>query len=406
MSYGVKHYNHPSQFEPLLPRQGVEPLVLKTRQVVEGSAQLQRSLHPASLEQLKELVRSMNSYYSNLIEGQGTHPRNIERALRHDFSAKPAVAQRQRIAVAHIDAERDLEQQAQVGETTEGDLLKSEFLVKAHAALYSRLEERDRITKDGLVIAPGVIREQNVDVGQHVPPEHSAVPAFLKRMDEVYPTHMRGVDGLLIGIAAAHHRAAWVHPFADGNGRACRLQTQCALRPTSGGLWSVSRALARQRDAYYAQLADADQPRQGDLDGRANLSEKMLVEWCSFFIEACLDQVQFMTQMLDLDGLRERITALIAVRSSTPSTYPHYRKEVVLPLQHVLMCGPVSRGDFKQMTGLADRTAQQSIGQLLRDGVLKSKGPKGSVYMGFPLDTLNILFPNLYPEAATANLDN
>ena len=112
-----------------------------------------------------------------------------------------------------------------------------------------------------------------------------------------------------------------------------------------------------------------------------------------------------MARMLDLDGLRERITALIAVRSSTPSTYPHYRKELVLPLQHVLMCGPVSRGDFKQMSGLADRTAQQSIAQLLRDGLLKSGGPKGAVYMGFPLDALNILFPNLYPEAATTNLD-
>ena len=401
----MPHYTYPSQFEPLLPRHGVKPLVLQTRQVVEGSAQLRRSLHPASLDQLKELVRSMNSYYSNLIEGQGTHPSNIERALRQDFSAKPEIAQRQRIAVAHIAAERDLERQAQVGGMTEGDLLKTEFLVKAHATLYSRLEERDRITKDGRVIAPGVIREQNVEVGQHVPPDFASVPAFMNRMDEVYPTHMRGVDGLLIGIAAAHHRAAWVHPFGDGNGRACRLQTHCALRPTSDGLWSMSRAFARRRENYYAQLANADQPRQGDLDGRGNLSERTLVEWCSFFVEACLDQVQFMARMLDLDGLRERITALIAVRSSTPSTYPHYRKELVLPLQHVLMCGPVSRGDFKQMSGLADRTAQQSIAQLLRDGLLKSGGPKGAVYMGFPLDALNILFPNLYPEAATTNLD-
>lgn len=88
-----------------------------------------------------------------------------------------------------------------------------------------------------------------------------------------------------------------------------------------------------------------------------------------------------------------------------PSTYPHYRKELVLPLQHVLMCGPVSRGEFKKMSGLADRTAQQSVAQLLRDGLLRSDGLKGSVCMSFPLDALNILFPNLYPEAATTNLD-
>ena len=163
MSDHMPHYTHPNQFEPLVPRQGVDPLVLQTRQVVEGSAQLRRSLHPASLDQLRALVRSMNSYYSNLIEGQGTHPSNIERALRQDFSAKPEIAQRQRIAVAHIAAERDLERQARVGDMTEGDLLKTEFLIKAHATLYSRLEECDRITKDGRVIAPGVIRQQNVE---------------------------------------------------------------------------------------------------------------------------------------------------------------------------------------------------------------------------------------------------
>lgn len=395
---------HPSQFEPLLPQRGLGPLVADSRKVIEGSARLQGALHPASRAVLQELVRAMNSYYSNLIEGQGTHPRNIERALRSDFSALPDVARRQRIALAHIEAERELERDGLREGSFGGEVLRTSQLMKAHSALYSRLPEGDRTTEDGRIVQPGALRQVDVHAGAHVPPRHTALPAFLRRMDEVYPG-IAGMDGQLVGIAAAHHRAAWVHPFDDGNGRACRLQTHCALLPTSCGLWSVSRGLARRRDLYYAKLAGADQPRHGDLDGRGNLSERMLLEWCAFFIDVCVDQVQFMTQMLELDDLRGRVAALIAVRAAQPMQYPNYRAELVLPLQHVLIGGPVTRREFKQMTGLGARTAQHGLSQLLRDGLLRSDQAKGPVYIGFPLDTLNILFPDLYPEAATANTE-
>ncbi len=398
-------YSRPSQFEPLLPSRGMESLIARSREVLDASFALKRSLHPASLGPLRELVRAMNSYYSNRIEGQGTHPLNIERALRKDFSAKPETAQRQRIAVAHIAAERELEESMRADGLAEPDVLASGFLERAHAALYSRLDLADRTTKDGLVIQPGVLRDHEVKVGLHEAPAFAAVPAFLHRMDEVYPKAVAARDTLLIAVAAAHHRAAWVHPFGDGNGRALRLQTHCALLPASGGLWSPSRAFARNRDDYYRHLADADQPRRGDLDGRGNLSEKTLIAWCEYVIALCQDQVRFMGDMLDLDKLHGRVNALVAARASDPVTWLHYRNELALPLRHVLVAGPVSRGEFKRMTGLADRTAQRSLNRLVADGLLRSDGPKGAVSIGFPLDSLHILFPNLYPEAASANLE-
>jgi Fic family protein len=397
-------YSRPSQFEPLLPSRGLERLVARSREVLDASLELKRSLHPASLAPLRELVRAMNSYYSNRIEGQGTHPLNIERALRQDFSAKPETAQRQRIAVAHIAAERELEASMQGEGLAPQDVIAGGFLAKAHAALYRRLDAADRTTKDGLVIEPGVLRDHEVKVGLHEAPAFSAVPAFLARMDEVY-SKAASRDTSLVAIAAAHHRAAWVHPFGDGNGRAVRLQSHCALLPSSGGLWSVSRAFARNRDDYYRHLAEADQPRQGDLDGRGNLSEKSLVAWCDFFIAVCEDQVRFMSEMLDLDKLQARINALVAARAAQPATWLHYRPELSLALRHVLAAGPVSRGEFKQMTGLADRTAQRSLNRLVSDGLLRSEGAKGAVSIAFSLDSLNILFPNLYPEAASANLE-
>jgi len=52
----------------------------------------------------------MNSYYTNRIEGEHTRPHEIEQALRKDFSGDKNLAARQRLAVAHIEAEAEIEQ--------------------------------------------------------------------------------------------------------------------------------------------------------------------------------------------------------------------------------------------------------------------------------------------------------
>jgi Fic family protein len=390
----VSTYTQPHQFEPLLPQGGLDELALRTRQVVEASHQLQGSAHPATRQALQELVRSMNSYYSNRIEGQGTHPLNIDRALHQSFSDQPDVARRQRLALAHIQAERELETLC----SGEGQALGSAFLVRAHHSLYSRLGPEDRMTEEGHAIEPGVTRSADVTVYRHQPPTSDSVPRFLARADAVYARPW-GLDRLLVAIACAHHRLVWVHPFLDGNGRASRLQVHCALHRLTGGLWSVNRGLARKRDEYYRCLSAADMPRQGGLDGRGNLSERMLLQWCEFFIATCEDQAAFMAGMLDLAEMKKRLAALMLVRSQTDQR-GDYRPEAVLPLHHVWAAGPVGRGEFVQMTGLGERTGRKLLSRLLADGVLVSDSPKGEVRIGLPLDALHILLPNLYPEAA------
>jgi Fic family protein len=176
------------------------------------------------------------------------------------------------------------------------------------------------------------------------------------------------------------------------------------LKGLTASLWSVNRGLARRRDDYYRHLSEADMPRHGDYDGRGNLSERMLIAWCEFFISICKDQVDFMTRMLDLDDLKTRMAALITIRSHQHGK-TDYRSEAILPLQHVMALGPITRGEFVQMTGLGERTGRKVLAQLLADGLLQSDTPKGPVKIGFPLDTLGVLFPNLYPEAASSALD-
>lgn len=396
-STSVSQYTQAHQFEPLLPQRDLAPLRARSRAVIEQSWRLATAAHPDTIASLRELVREMNSYYSNRIEGQSTHPRNINRALRRDFSEQPDVARLQRVALAHIEAEKELEASlARQGVVP----LSAAFVQQAHAALYLRLDAADRLTAEGQPIEPGQLRTVQVAVGRHEPPPPEALTTFLQRFDQVY-TRPQSLEDTLLAASAAHQRMAWIHPFIDGNGRAARLQTHCALWPLSHGLWSVSRGLARNRDEYYARLDAADAPRQGDLDGRGNLSEAALRNWCDWFIGLCEDQVGFMARMFNLDEMKTRIQALITFRAAHDK---QIRREAVLPLYHLFLAGPTPRGEFLQMTGLGERTARSLLSRLIETGLVSSTGHVAPVRFAFPLDALQFLLPDLYPEAA-ARLD-
>ncbi len=389
----VAHYTQPHQIEPLLPQFRLAELRERTRAVVEHAYRLSGAAHPTTIAALRELVRNMNSYYSNRIEGQSTHPLNIEAALHKNFSDKPDVATLQRIALAHIEAEKELEQQVIAGERP----LTARFLVTAHAAFYSRLYSEDRTTPEGRVVAPGELRAEQVAVGRHEPPLWPAIPEFLARLEQAYSQTL-ALDDILVYVAAAHHRMAWVHPFLDGNGRAVRLQTHCALFPLSTGLWSMNRGLARNRERYYELLDAADNHRQGDLDGRGNLSEEALWEWCAWFVSIAEDQVSFMTRMLNLQEMKARITALISFRAQFDKGI---RIEAAAPLYFLFLAGSTPRGEFMQMTGLGERTASSLLSRLIETGLVKSFSRMAPVQVALPLDALQFLLPDLYPEAAT-----
>src|SRR5437773_10114944 len=82
----------PSAMEPLVlsdasrHRPALNDLALE---LAAASAGFRRSLPAGVLKALADLVRAMNCYYSNLIEGHSTHPVDIERAMKNDYSADP-----------------------------------------------------------------------------------------------------------------------------------------------------------------------------------------------------------------------------------------------------------------------------------------------------------------------------
>src|SRR5450631_1338786 len=74
--------------------------------LAQKSAGFRRSLPPSLLTSLAGLVRAMNCYYSNLIEGHDTHPVDIERALKNDYSKDPRKRDLQLEAKAHINVQK------------------------------------------------------------------------------------------------------------------------------------------------------------------------------------------------------------------------------------------------------------------------------------------------------------
>lgn len=202
--------------------------------------------------------------------------------------------------------------------------------------------------------------------------------------------------GRILSIPAAHHRFNYIHPFPDGNGRVSRLMSH-AMAHRSGiaahGLWSISRGLARgltSRKDYKTQMDHADTPRQGDLDGRGNLSERALVDFTLWFLRVCVDQLTFMSGLFELDTLAGRLRIYAARNDLKP--------EAGRLLEKALMRGAFERGDASRITSLPDRTARRLFKDVTELGLLASDTPKGPVSLRFPAASLDTLFPTLFPQ--------
>ena len=389
-------YDAPHQFEPLLPAPAKqEALLAKAHDLARAATQL-AGLPVAG--ELRGLLRGMNSYYTNRIEGQHTRPLEIEQALARNFSDNKELAARQRLAVAHIDAEAAIEQRYS-GESGARQLYAAAAVRDIHRELFSRLPPDDLVTSEGETVVPGELRRREVQVGRHVAPAHTSLPALLERWGQFYGAIRRG-EAALLALAAAHQRLSWVHPFIDGNGRVMRLHSHAVLSALgyTNGLWSPLRGFARSVDQYYARLADADSPRQGDLDGRGNLSEQFLVAWIDYVLDVCLDQVKFMGGLLDISAMERRIAACLTFEEESQRS--GVRREVLRPLHYLFLTGgELERGEFKTMTGLGERTAVSALSALIRRGLLKSDTPQGKVRFALPLHALRFYFPALWPEA-------
>ncbi|ANT62953.1 hypothetical protein AYJ57_20980 (plasmid) [Salipiger sp. CCB-MM3] len=264
---------------------------------VDLALMLQKAVRPApssaELEHERREVRVMNAHFSLKLEGIDVPIFLITRALSGE-SLHGREADLAQAAIAHIDVEAwidDLHDRGQLPAPTDAD-----FLREVHRKLYYGMPVSMRELDDQDVI-PGEYRLFHVSVGRHLPPSPHCVPDFMAHFQKRYRGLTSGDRGKVLAIPAAHHRFSYIHPFQDGNGRVARLMTHAMM--LRAGLcnrspWSISYALCEgqnQDRRYHEEMALADTPRQGDRDGRGNLSLCYLEHFTEWFLEQILCEI-------------------------------------------------------------------------------------------------------------------
>jgi len=392
------------KMEPMLPadRRDLEELALD---LFKASSKLAGRVHPVTRSRLVKLLRSVNSYYSNLIEGVRTTLLDIEASLR-ELSADDRTRRLQILHRQNILAQAAIESECSANKL---GVASPEFLCHLHSLLFEGVPEEFLVQRDSkgtreIKMTPGTLREDDVSVGGYVPPPHGELNDLLRHFQKAYS--LEAVSGVtrLVAAAAGHHRLLWIHPFLEGNGRVARLFTDVYLQCAGlegYGLWTISRGLARRESDYKALLAGADAIRQGDYDGRGNLSERGLGAFCSFFLETALDQTKFMDELLGLDAIEKNITLYCTLR-----TQGHLAGKAPLPkgsaeiLSHVFIHGQLRKGDVNKLTSTSDRTARDVVKVLIDEGLLETENQKAALTIGLPAGAVQYYFPELCDSGA------
>lgn len=359
------------------------------------SVLLTSKLHPKVLSLIGDQVRLMNCYYSNLIEGHPTKPKDIQDALNGYFSDNIETRNLQLEAKAHIEV------QEKIDHTTHGfeDIVSEGFIRWLHENFYRELPDTLKYVTDdkgnSFEVIAGEFRNRDVVVGRHIGVPHEDIADFIYKFCTSYNIDKLGQHEQVAAAAAAHHRLLWIHPFLDGNGRVARLFSHAYLKEIGVGsdLWSVSRGLARESEQYKQMLSKADAPRAGDLDGRGSLSLSGLQDFCIFFLKCCIDQVEFMGRLIDQHGLLDRIEAHMNVLVNKGELHRKSFKLVAYAVKE----GEFRRGEAADILGIQSRTvASQVLSELLKRGFLVSKDKNSSVSLGISEEAKEFWLPGLF----------
>jgi Fic family protein len=353
------------------------------------------------LQELREMLRLINSYYSNRIESEGTHPIDIEKAMRKEFSNDAKEKKLQMLSLAHIEVQKEMENWLQEDRFTSA--YDANFIKEIHSKLYAKpgMESFLHIEYDSLNtdMIPGQFRQMDVEIGRHKAPDAHHVSGLMNEFEHLYrKADTRTLSMKLIYALSSHHRLVWIHPFLDGNGRVARLALDGALFKSGlygYGLWNLSRGLARNVDRYKDMLGYADMARQGTMDGRGNLSAKALGIFVRFMLEMAIDQITYMKKYLRLDELSGRLERYIGMSQNKLFDIEPLPKHSEKVFKHLLLKGESARGEIAQVAGISQRGSTNLIKELLERGYIISASEKGAIRLRFSAHLSSVIFPEL-----------
>ncbi len=373
----------------------------KAISLISQSAKLTGQIAPLTLARLEQHMAAINSYYSNLIEGNATRPHEIRAAQRGNYSGDPAKRDLQQESLAHMQVQEWL-----IAQKPDLDrLFTPDFICRLHREFYQRIpeslwtikgEQGEAVDK----VTPGEWRKRSVIVGQHIPPEAEDLAPLMAKFCETYHPKKFSGDRKIIALMAAHHRFTWIHPFIDGNGRVGRLLTDTALKAVgleSYGAWCLSRGLARSSTQYKNLLANADAPRQGDHDGRGQLTEKGLINFCDYMLDSAIDQVTYIRDLLELGKMRQRIESYVTARNDdrVAGISGQLKSTASLILFTAFQQGEIERAQALELCAMPDRSARRLLSQLKSEGLLSETSSKSPLRWEIPEHAESWYFPNL-----------
>lgn len=354
------------------------------------------------INSLKDLLRITNSYYSNKIESEGTHPIDIDKAMKKDFSDDEKKRNLQILSLKHIETQKYIEENL----NKFSDNYSSEVILDIHKNFYSKkgmepflnIKYRELEAK----MVPGEFRKMNVAVGKHEAPDFMLIDTMLTQFQLLYKNSINLTKSeKLIYALCSHHRLVWIHPFLDGNGRISRLYLDFLLNAIGlegYGLWNISRGLARADKEYKKCLSSADMITQGAMDGRGPLSKRGLEDFLVFMLEIAHDQIDFMSKYLKVDSLGEKIDKYVKFSQESMYDREPLPKGSELLFKQLLISGEVPRGKVKEIIDKKDRMASSLITKLLELDFIQSDTPRGNIRLKFNTHFASKIIPELFPE--------
>lgn len=381
-------------------------ILKKAEAVVIESAKLTGGHNKYFIDAIKELLRITNSYYSNRIESEGTHPIDIEKAMKKEFFEDKKKKNLQQLSLIHIEIQKDLEKK--VLEDSATKLYSLETILDIHKKFYSK-EEMDSFLKIKhkdleIEMIPGKLRESFVKVGNHIAPNPEELIAYFNEFETLYnQCKIESQTIKLIYTLCSHHRLVYIHPFYDGNGRISRLYLDYILQKIDlegYGLWNLSRGLARNVKDYKKALAVADEPYRGGYDdGRGNLSLKALKEFLDFMLDVALDQVRYMASVIRIDLIASRISNYVefSKRNMYPNIepLPKHSQQIFLAL---LIHGEIPRNSVKDIINVSKPTAIKIVKELEKREYISSIEPKSPIRIRFNSHFASEIIPELFPK--------
>lgn len=382
----------------------IKPELLElAEQVCIESARIASGYNQHVVNAFKDVLRITNSYYSNRIEAESTHPIDIEKAMLKQFSADSKEKALQELSVAHIKTQEFVEKYS-----IEHSVIDKNFIKEIHRVFYSsegmekftKLKQKDEVIE----MMPGEFRKQDVQVGNHIAPASNFIDTVFNYYEKEYSTVFNKSTKAIKLLAAlsSHHRLVYLHPFLDGNGRVSRLHLDAmfwGMKLEGYGLWNISRGLARDVKEYQTSLSYADMKQQGATDGRGELSLRGLEGYLKYMLETALDQIEFMGHSLCLDQLNDRIRKF--VRFSQEGIF--YKKEALpkyseLLFSHILLNGELERKYVPSTIGKSISTATKLVSALTQMGYIESEHSKAPLRLKVNSFFASQIIPELIPE--------